>query len=261
MLRTARHPEADKAEVNSSPAAAMPTPVECLRKNWPLYIYEGILLAGFMISASLFTALMEYPRSPATHWIQSQFWRRGVIGLAMGATAVLLIYSPIGKRSGAHMNPAFTIGFLRLAKIRLPDAVGYIAGQFIGGAAGVYAAILMLGHQVMASSAVNYVVTVPGIWGTNIAWLGEFTIAFLMMATVLAVNQIPRLAPWTGCFAGMLIVLFVLFEAPLSGFSMNPARTFGSAVPAGRPAGYTLPHRFSACWPVLKFTGYLPGNG
>ena len=76
MLRTARHPEADKAEVNSSPAAAMPTPVECLRKNWPLYIYEGILLAGFMISASLFTALMEYPRSPATHWIQSQFWRR-----------------------------------------------------------------------------------------------------------------------------------------------------------------------------------------
>ncbi len=200
------------------------------RKNWRLYVYEGILLACFMVSACVFTALMEYPNSPAAKMVTSPFLRRVVIGLAMGITAVILIYSPLGKRSGAHMNPAFTLGFLRLAKIRRMDALGYMIGQFVGGGVGVLVSQLILGHHVIASSEVNFIVTIPGVWGTGIAWMAEFTISFLLMAMVLTVNQFTRLAPLTGCFAGALIVLFVMFEAPLSGFSMNPARTFGSAV-------------------------------
>lgn len=200
-----------------------------LRKNWRLYVYEGILLACFMVSACVFTALMEYPASPAAKMVASPFLRRVVIGLAMGTTAVILIYSPLGKRSGAHMNPAFTLSFLRLAKIRRLDALGYIIGQFVGGCVGVLVSKMILGHHVIASSEVNFIVTIPGIWGNGVAWLGEFTISFLLMAMVLGVNQSARLAPLTGCFAGLLIVLFVMFEAPISGFSMNPARTFGSA--------------------------------
>ncbi len=218
------------------------------QKNWRLYIYEGILLACFMISACVFTALLEYPTSPAAKLVTSPFLRRAVIGLAMGLTAVILIYSPLGKRSGAHMNPAFTLGFLRLAKIQRLDALGYMIGQFVGGGIGVLISQLILGHHVIASSEVNFIVTIPGVWGTGIAWLGEFTISFLLMAMVLAVNQSARLAPLTGCFAGMLITLFVMFEAPLSGFSMNPARTFGSAV---------LAHVWTAWW--IYFTAPVLG--
>ena len=150
----------------------------------------------------------------------------------MGLTAVVLIYSPAGKRSGAHMNPAITLGFLRLAKIQPWDALFYMAGQFIGGAVGVFISALLLGHKVIADAAVNYIVTIPGIWGTGVAWLAEFAISFLLMGTVLLVNQFPKLSRFTGWFAGALIVLFVMFEAPISGFGMNPARTFGSAIMA-----------------------------
>ena len=63
--------------------------------------------------------------------------RRGLIGVAMGLTAIALIYSPWGKRSGAHMNPSVTLTFWRLGKIKSIDALFYIVFQFLGGWVGV----------------------------------------------------------------------------------------------------------------------------
>jgi len=207
-------------------------PVESLKAHWPEYLMEAAALGIFMISAGAFTTLFEYPGSAVHRAIASGGVRRALIGMAMGGTAMGLIYSPWGKRSGAHMNPAVTITFLRLGKIPGWDAAFYILSQFLGGLAGVILTTLALGKP-FTDLPVRHVVTVPGPAGNAAAFLGEFVIAFIMMAMIIYVSNRPAIARLTGLFAGLLIMSFVTFEAPLSGFGMNPARTFASALPGG----------------------------
>jgi len=201
------------------------------RWHWPEYGIEAFSLGLFMVSACLFTALMEHPASPLHQVITGELARRGIIGLAMGGTAIGLIYSPWGKRSGAHMNPSVTLTFWRLGKITPDDALLYIAFQFLGGWLGVVFSALVL-RSAIADPAVAYAVTVPGPMGAAVAWWAELGISFLLMMVILVASNNARYAAWTGLFAGLLIALYVLFEAPLSGMSMNPARTVSSALPA-----------------------------
>lgn len=184
-----------------------------------------------MISAGFFSVLIEYPGSPVRQAIENDLLRRGLIGVAMGLTGICLVYSPIGKRSGAHMNPAVTLTFLRLDKVKPWDAFYYVIAQFIGGVGGIlFAAVLI--HHALADPSVHYVVTAPGPAGEWIAFAAEFIIAFGLMLTVLFVSNSPGWAKWTGLCSGLLVAVYVAFEAPLSGMSMNPARTFGSALTA-----------------------------
>jgi aquaporin Z len=81
------------------------------------YLCEALGLGLFMVSACLATALFELPESPARRAFPSATARRALIGAAMGLTAIALIYSPWGKRSGAHMNPAVTVTFWRLGRV------------------------------------------------------------------------------------------------------------------------------------------------
>lgn len=203
-----------------------------MRDHMPEYLMESALLAAFMISACLFTALIEHPASPVRSALADGELRRALIGLAMGLTAIAIIYSPWGMRSGAHLNPAVTLTFLRLGKIAPADAIGYVLAQFAGGAAGVAAAAVVLGAPVIGHETVSYVVTRPGPAGVGVAFVGEAFISALLMGTVLVVSNLPRLNRYTGLFAGALVATYITFEAPLSGMSMNPARTFGSAANA-----------------------------
>jgi len=130
------------------------------------------------------------------------------------------------------MNPSLTLTYLRLGKIAPADAFGYVLAQFAGGFAGVLVARVVLGRAV-ADAAVNYAATVPGPWGPGLAFLGELAISFGMMMMVLVVSN-SRLARLTGLFAGVLVATYISVEAPLSGMSMNPARTLGSAVHAAQ---------------------------
>ena len=129
------------------------------------------------------------------------------------------------------MNPATTLTFLRLGKVMPWDAACYIAAQFIGGVGGVLLSKLLLG-SIIAHPSVNYVTTVPGPAGVSIAFLAEAAIACGMMLMVLFVSNTPKLARFTGLFAGLLVFLYITFEAPLSGMGINPARTFASALPS-----------------------------
>jgi len=203
-----------------------------LRHHWPEYLMEAAQLGIFMISAGGFTALLEWPTSPVCQGIPNEFIRRALIGVAMGGTAMGLIYSPWGKRSGAHMNPAVTLTFLRLGKIPPWDAFFYVIFQFLGGLAGVWLMVLLLGKY-FTEAPVTYVVTVPGPDGLLVAFAGEFIIAVIMMTMIMVVSNRPSISRFTGLFAGLLIMSYVTFEAPLSGFGMNPARTFASAWPSG----------------------------
>lgn len=204
-----------------------------------MYAIDGALLGLFMVSACSFGALFEHPSSPVRQVIEFGFARRACLGVAMGLTALGLIYSPWGKRSGALMNPAMTLCFLRLGGLEPRHALGYVAGQFVGATLGVASAAWFF-RSWLAHPAVNYVVTEPGAHGPLIAWLAEATIGFVMATVVMSVNRVPRLAPRAGFFAAALLALFIAFEAPLSGTSMNPARSFGSALLANSFHGFWI---------------------
>ncbi len=193
---------------------------------------EAAQLGLFMISAGVFTTLVDAPNSWLGGVQRTPALGRALIGLAMGGTATALIYSPWGRRSGAHMNPAITITYLRLGKIPPWDAVFYIVFQFAGGLAGVLLVAWALGAP-FTQPPVNWVATVPGPAGVAAAFAGELAISVLLMGVVLSVSSKRAIARFTGLVAGLLIWLFVEFEAPYSGFGMNPARTFASALPGG----------------------------
>jgi aquaporin Z len=209
-----------------------------LRGHWPEYAMEAAGLGAFMVSACVFATLLEHPASPAHTHLPNQIVRRVLMGIAMGATAIGIIYSPWGKRSGAHINPAVTLTFYRLGRIELGDAIGYACAQFLGGAAGVLTARLLLGNLV-AHPSIHWVVTAPaGDTGIGVAAAGEAVISFVLMLTVLTVSGSVRYARFAGVWAGTLVATFIAVEAPLSGMSMNPARTAASALFAGDWSGW-----------------------
>jgi len=202
-----------------------------LADHLPEYLFEALGLGLFMVSAGLFTTAFEAPDSWLRGAIPEAAVRRACVGIAMGLTAIGLIYSPWGRRSGAHMNPAVTLAFLRLRKLGALDAIPYVLAQFIGGLAGVLAVRQLLG-MAFTSPPVSWVVTLPGSRGVLVAFIAEAAISAGLMYTVLGLSASRRFAAYTGLAAGMLIALYVTFEAPLSGMSMNPARSLASAAPA-----------------------------
>jgi aquaporin Z len=201
------------------------------QEHLPEYLMEAAELAIFLIVAGLFSVLFEYPNSPVHQVIADATLRRLLMGLILGCTAIALIYSPWGKQSGAHMNPAVTIAFYRLGKIHRWDALFYILFQFLGAIAGIYLVAGILGSA-FTDAPLYYIVTVPGVWGWIPALVGELIIAFIMMSMVLLVSNQPKLNRWTGAFAGCLVWLYIIIAAPISGFGMNPARSFASAFSA-----------------------------
>src|SRR5882724_5960982 len=143
-----------------------------MRAHWPEYGIEAAGLGLFMVSACVFGTLLEHPASPVVSALPDPLTRRALMGVAMGLTAVLLIYSPWGRRSGAHFNPATTLTFWRLGKVETRDAVG----------------------GTLAHPGVRYVATVPGPGGTAVAFAAEVAIAFILMSVVLRVSNDAALA-------------------------------------------------------------------
>src|SRR5499427_3275030 len=141
-----------------------------LREHWPEYLCEAAELGLFMVAAGLFTILLHHPSSPVLNFIPSEFIRRMLTGIAMGSTAIALIFSPLGKRSGAHFNPAVTLTFWRLGKVKNWDAVFYIVAQFTGGILGV-SAISLFVRNALSHPSVNYVATLPGPHGMIVAFV------------------------------------------------------------------------------------------
>jgi aquaporin Z len=221
--------------------------MNALRHHYPEYLIEAGGLGLFMISASVVTAILEHPASWVHQAITNPLLRRFMIGIAMGLTAIAIIYSPWGKQSGAHINPVVTLTFFRLGKVKRIDAICYIVAQFVGGLLGLLLAARILGDAI-AHPNVRYVVTAPGASGTVIAFLAEIILSFGMMMMILTVSNTSKLARFTGIFAGILIATYITLEAPLSGMSMNPARTLASAIPA---------HHWTAIW--VYFTAPLLG--
>ena len=151
-----------------------------------------------------------------------------MLGTSVGATIVAIILTPWGKQSGGHLNPAMTFTFYRLCKMKFWDAIFYGLVQFAGATAGVViTTFLLLGAP--GNPAIRYAATLPGNYGSGVAFMAEVAISFTLMFTVLIASNHNVLSRYTPYFVGTLYAIFITLETPLSGMSMNPARTFGSA--------------------------------
>jgi aquaporin Z len=211
----------------------MSTLIRSLREHWPEYLIEAWALGTFMVAAGLTATLLGSPASSVSRALPDPMLRNVLAGIAMGLTAIALIHSPWGKRSGAHMNPAVTLTFLRLGKVRLWDALFFVLAQIAGGTLGVLLMASVLGSA-FKEPPVSYAATLPGPAGPRAAFVAELIISYGLMLTILLLSASARLARFTGLAAGCLVALYISFEAPLSGMSMNPARTFASAAPGMR---------------------------
>jgi NADH:ubiquinone reductase (H+-translocating) len=201
---------------------------ETIRSHWPEYAMEAAGLGLFMIVACAATVLLEHPASRAQAIDPTV--RRALMGVAMGLTAIALIHSPWGKRSGAHLNPAVTLAFWRLGRVPGRDAIFYGLAQIAGGAIGVALTWLVL-RDWLSHPSTNFAATLPRA-GIAAAFAAEVAISFLLMLVVLAVTG-SRHARLTGLAVGALVAFYIFAESPISGTSMNPARSLASALGAG----------------------------
>lgn len=210
------------------------------RKNYVHYLQEALGLAIFMVSACFFSALLESHGSFWHKTIPNDFIRIVIAGILMGGTALIIFYGPFTAPSGSHINPAVTLAFLRMGKICRYDALFYILFQFTGGTIAVYTMQYIMGNELTAAP-VHSVATLPsaGIWP---AFVMEFLIAFVTMTMVLFTSYHDRFKKYTRLFSGCLVCIWVIVAGPVSGFGMNPARSFASALPS---------HIWTAFWIYL----------
>jgi aquaporin Z len=198
-----------------------------MRRNLSAYACEFFGTALMLFIGVSAVAFMWAPGSPVPV-LQSGALRRLFTGILFAGGATAVVYSPLGQISGGHINPAVTLAFWRMGKVPARDAVVYIAAQFLGALAGAYAAGVAWGPL---TTGVQYAATVPG---AGYSWAGalaaEAAITFLLVFTIFICVNKPRIAPRTGLICGSLVALLVMIEAPVTGTSLNPARTLGPAL-------------------------------
>jgi aquaporin Z len=208
------------------------------RRNWKFYCQEALGLAIFMISACFFSGLL-FGKDGYFNSGLSVSLRQSILGVMMGATALFIFYSRFTSPSGSHINPAVTLSFFRLGKIGPWDSLFYMIFQLLGGTLSVYLMAVLMKDNLTAAP-LHFVITVPGKYGTIPAVITEFIIAFIMMFTVLFTSADRRLNKYTRLFSGILVCVFVIIAGPVSGFGMNPARSFSSAFPAQIWTGFWI---------------------
>ena len=202
-----------------------------MKQRIPAYACELVGTAAMMAVGIGAVVFFWAQGSPGPH-ITNERLRLLVTGLIFASSATLVVYSPLGQLSGGHLNPAVTLGFWRLRRIGTRDALGYIIAQAIGALAGVMLVARVAGDL---GRSVDLGATRPGTGVTMTAAFGyETAITFALMFLILACLNKPRLASYTGVAAGALVALLVTIEAPLTGTSLNPARSFAPALMTGR---------------------------
>jgi len=205
---------------------------QAINAHWKEYLMESAELGAFMLSTCICGTLIYSKQSPLNSLALSPVFESSLMGIAMAATAFLVIQSPFGRRSGAHFNPAVTLTFFLLGRMHRWDAVFYVAAHFGGAVAGVLLARGIVGLP-LSAAPVQYMVTLPGKYGSAVAFFFEFLLSVLLMSTVLYTSNHRLFARFTPASVAALTVLYFVLSSSISGFSVNPARSFSSALFAG----------------------------
>ena len=161
-----------------------------------------------------------------TNLIPSEPLRRVVTGFLFGTTGCLITLSPVGKISGAHINPAVSVAFWLRGKMKTPVMIGYVCSQMLGAVVGCLP-LLLWGDQ---GKSIHYGNTEPGNAGLMAAFLGEVLTTIALITTIFLFVGNKKLRDYTPYTMPFLYAFMVWKEAPFSGCSTNPARSFGPAV-------------------------------
>lgn len=184
-----------------------------------------LLLGGLSIVIFMFGE-----GSVAAELIPNVKVRQSITGFLFGCVGLAITLSPIGKISGAHINPAVTIVFWLLHKLEGRLAITYISAQFAGAVIGCIPLLLWgdMGRDLYFGG------TTPGAaYTVSEAFFGEVVTTFALVFMLMVFIAFRELRPYTPFMVPVLYAIMVPLEADISGISTNPARTFGPAVISG----------------------------
>ncbi|MGI4750798.1 MAG: MIP/aquaporin family protein [Janthinobacterium lividum] len=204
-----------------------------IKNNYLFYVMEALALAGFVLIAAFTTIFLEHPDSPLAHTQLAvhPLWRSIILGVVMGIYITAMV-TAIGKLSGANANPIITWAFFRIKKISFANLCAYLTAQFLGAIVAVLLLNLTLG-KLFQHPLISYSLTKPKPGHSlGASFIAEFIISFIFVITTLFVLSSKKLEKYNALIAGILIALFLIIELPYSGMSMNPARSFASALVA-----------------------------
>jgi aquaporin Z len=216
----------------SDPAAARIG--EWSARAWPLWCSE-LVGTAILVGVGCSLVILDFGSgSPVVAALPDPGLRRALTGFLFGTVGALVALSPVGKVSGAHINPVVTLAFLLVGRIPWRVAAGYVAAQLAGGVVG---ALALRAWGAMGAS-VDYAATWPGPAGPWAAMLGETAATFCLVAGLFLFLGHPRLRGGTPALFPVLYAVLVWLEAPLSGTSTNPARSLGPDLVAGAWTGW-----------------------
>lgn len=161
----------------------------------------------------------------------------GLVGvsIAFGLTVLTIAYS-LGHISGAHLNPAVTIGLWVGGRVDKKDVLPYILHQIIGGilAAGVlYLIVTGNGTPIGSFAANGYGAHSPGNYSMLAAIITEFVMTFMFLLIILGATDKKAPAGFAGIAIGLALTLIHLVSIPVTNTSVNPARSISQAIFVG----------------------------
>ena len=166
--------------------------------------------------------------SPVAQVLPGHSPRLLLTGALFAATGALVTISPIGRRSGAHLNPAVTLAFWLTGHVSSVDLFGYVLGQTLGALAGAVALAAVWGARA-ASVHDGLTQPAPGLSEPAAAVIEAAMTAAMILGILLMVSS-SRTMRWTPLAVWVIVTLEVWQGAPFTGTSLNPARSFGPAL-------------------------------
>ena len=196
--------------------------------HWPEYGAE-FLGTAFLVFFGLSAVVFDFGKGlPLSVLLPDASLRRLITGLLFAGSGSLVAISPFGRLSGAHINPSVSLAFWAHGKMHHHDIIGYIGSQFLGAILGEALLVLVWGHYALS---VNDGMTLPGagypLW---VVFLAEMSLTALLVLTIFICVSSQRFMRWTPLVTWLLVATMVWLEAPISGTSLNPARSLGPAL-------------------------------
>lgn len=196
--------------------------------HWPEYGAE-LLGTAFNIFVGLSAVVFDFGKGlPMEHWIPDKSIRLLITGLMFAGSGSLVAISPLGKLSGAHINPSVSLAFWAQGKMHHHDIGGYIIGQFLGAILGAGLLVTVWGkYAVSVNNGMTLPATAYPLW---YVFLAEVSMTFVLVLCIFIFVSSHRLMRWTPLMTWFLVATMVWLVAPISGTSLNPARSIGPAL-------------------------------
>jgi aquaporin Z len=206
--------------------------------NWPSYrpgslhpaewAAEAAGTAILLLVVVSVISLVFGPGSPVASVLPARSPRLLLAGLLIAGSGSLVAVSPLGRLSGGHINPAVTLGFWLTGHVHRYDVAGYVGGQLVGALAGVGVGAALWGSR---ATPTRYGITLPGPGVSDLAAAAiELAMTTLLMLAIFTMTSRHRLMRYTPLATWLLVAGLVWQVAPLTGTSLNPARSLAPAV-------------------------------